>query len=576
MGLAFKSGLAIFFLFGLIYALVFAIGIYAEWPWWIMVLVAGAIVFFQYLIGPVIISWIYRIDWIPADDLDRYFPHLAQIVDKVVEMRGIKRPKMGIIHDLNPNAFCYGWSKNTARIVITEGISEYCNEKEQQAVLAHELGHVVHSDFIVMTIVFAIPLILLTIARSLYWSARFSSLRKSSDSDNAQYLQLALYVIAALSYVAYWIGYMISLLVSRIREYYADEFSAEVLENPNPLSTALVKIAYGLLISSDNEKLAKSRVRGTKGLGIFDASKAKAFSAMSRGPSGKYSKEAVQAAAAWDLYNPWAKYFQLFSTHPLPAKRIMALNEMCNTKFELKPEIDLSKAKEIRKKQAGSTMLDEFLVDVTIKALPSILFVLLVILSVLMVLGGVFPEVFPYLAFFSGITLNQLILLWGIGFFIIGFGHIARTAFMYKSSYKPETVIDLVTNIKVSPVRCVPAVIEGHIVGRGVPGYYFSEDLFFQDKTGLMYIDYKSGFRLVDFIFALWGAKKLMDKPVRIRGWYRRGPSPFLQVDRIEDLTTGKIRKNYAKFVTYLWAVLSFGVGALIFWLWTQLPVMTF
>jgi len=55
------------------------------------------------------------------------------------------------------------------------------------------------------------------------------------------------------------------------------------------------------------------------------------------------------------------------------------------------------------------------------------------------------------------------------------------------------------TNIKVSPIRAVPAIIEGKIVGKGIPGYYFGEDLYFQDNTGLMYIDYRFGFSLVDF-----------------------------------------------------------------------------
>ena len=50
-------------------------------------------------------------------------------------------------------------------------------------------------------------------------------------------------------------------MVSRIREYYADEHAGALTENPNALSTALVKIAYGLLIDAQYEEKQKSRVR---------------------------------------------------------------------------------------------------------------------------------------------------------------------------------------------------------------------------------------------------------------------------------------------------------------------------
>ncbi|GAH36118.1 unnamed protein product, partial [marine sediment metagenome] len=58
---------------------------------------------------------------------------------------------MGLIDDGNPNAFTFGHHKNNARVVITSGILQHLNKKEQASVVAHEMGHVVHSDFIIMT-----------------------------------------------------------------------------------------------------------------------------------------------------------------------------------------------------------------------------------------------------------------------------------------------------------------------------------------------------------------------------------------------------------------------------------------
>jgi len=88
------------------------------------------IIFLQYLTGPIIINWLFAIEWIPYDKFQAKFPHLAEAVEKVVYARGIKTPRMGIIYDRNPNAFTFGWTKNSARIVITVGILEYLNENE--------------------------------------------------------------------------------------------------------------------------------------------------------------------------------------------------------------------------------------------------------------------------------------------------------------------------------------------------------------------------------------------------------------------------------------------------------------
>jgi Zn-dependent protease with chaperone function len=569
MGLKLASTVAVLFLFGLIYALVFTIGV-----WFLpsnlfgLSLMIGftiLIVLIQYGISPLMIRLIYRIDWIPYEDYANQYQHLADVIDKVVAIRGIKTPRMGIIHDLNPQAFTFGYTKNSARIVITDGILHYLDEDEQSAVVAHELGHVVHNDFILMTVVFAIPLILLTIARWSYYAVRFSGLFKSSKDDDAgSYIVLGLIVVAIVSYISYYIGYLVSLFVSRIREYYADQHAAELTENPNTLSTALVKIAYGLIAGGTEAEIKerqKSKVRGLRGLGIFDPKKASQLAAQSMDNNGRVSKRVVQAAAGWDLFNPWAKYFQVFSTHPLPAKRIQRLNGQCAT-YGVPVEYDFSEARIIKEQQVGKSMVGEFITDVFIKQLPTVIFILLAGMTAIWVLGFI-----GWISIGTLTTLNNLILLWTIGFFIMGLGVIGRTSFMYRSGFEPNNVVELITNIKVSPIRAVPAIIEGKIVGKGIPGYYFGEDLYFQDNTGLMYIDYRFGFSLVDFFWALSKANKLVGQRVRIKGWYRRGPGPYFQVDTIET-ESGKRYRNYSKHMTYILAVIFFGISAFLFYLW--------
>jgi len=559
------SGLAVTSLFALMYAVVFVIGVWflpsSIWGLIIMIAITVGMVLLQYGISPLIVGWLYRIDWIPYEQFAVKFPHLAESLNKVVSFRGIKMPRLGIIHDLNPNAFTFGWTKNSARVVLTDGILKYLNKKEQNAVFSHELGHVVHSDFILMTVVFAIPLLLLTVARWAYYASYFS---RRGDSDEASYLRIALIAIAVLSYVSYYLSYLISLIVSRIREYYADEHSAEVLEDPNPLATGLVKIAYGLLVDGNIEERKKSRVRALRGLGIFDPSAAKGLGIISVGTTQTLSMEAIQKAAAWDLYNPWAKYYQAFSTHPLPAKRIMRLNMLCDI-YGIKPELDFSDAKRLKEEQAGKSMWDEFLADIFMKSLPTLVFIVLLGISIVWI--------FDLVGFYDITFLNPVYanmwLVWAIGFYIIGFMSIIKTGYMYKGGFEDKKVLDLVTNVKVSPIRCIPAYIEGKIVGKGIPGYYFSEDMYFQDDTGLMYVDYRFGIGIVDLIFSLRSVNRLIGQRVRIKGWYRRGPSPYIQVDTIWS-ESGKRHRNYSKAFRYVWAVLAFILGIVCIYFYFQ------
>lgn len=523
-----------------------------------MIVLTLGIILLQYLFSPLFIDWIYQIQWIEYDNFRAQFPHLADTVDKVVSVRGIKTPRMGIIRDGNPNAFTYGWTKNSARIVITTGILNYLNEDEQKAVVSHELGHVVHNDFILMTLVFAIPLLLLTIARWAYYTSRFSNIKDREGT----LLGLGLIVVAIFSYIAYFISYLISLFISRIREYYADEHAGELTENPNLLSTALIKIAYGLLIDTNNEEKQRSSVRALKGLGIFDTSRAAAFAATTMDNTGKYSRDSVQAAASWDLFNPWAKYYQLLSTHPLPAKRIRKLNDQCES-YGIRQEIDLSNAKKIKEEQAGKSMMDEFLVDVIITFLPIFILITLITLTFAWIYGAT-----GFISVLSNtLTLSNLLLFWAFGFYLIGFGVIIKIRYKYKSGFEPKNILELVTNIKVSPIRTIPTFLEGRIIGRGTPGYYFGEDLYIQDNTGLMYVDYRFGWGLIDIFFAIFRVKKLIGQRVRIKGWYRRGPGPYIQVDTIET-ESGKRFRNYSKHMSYFWTVVAFIIGLALFFIW--------
>lgn len=69
---------------------------------------------------------------------------------------------------------------------------------------------------------------------------------------------------------------------------------------------------------------------------------------------------------------------------------------------------------------------------------------------------------------------------------------LVRATRSYPQGRFPErSVASLVTEMKVSGVRSAPCTLKGKIIGRGVPGLFWSEDLVIQDDTGFVVLDYR-------------------------------------------------------------------------------------
>ncbi len=564
MGFKLRSTLTIGLLYGLVFVLFLLVDVLYEGydiPIYFIAVISLGGVFLQYLISPLIIGWIYRIHWISPQQLQGQYPHLSALIENVSRKHNVSVPKFGIIHEGTPNAFTFGWTKNSAKLVITDGILNLLDENEQRAVVAHELGHIVHNDFVVMTFVSAIPILFYTIFRMATYAPRGTVTRSSRSrsgssrgGDYAAYLRL--FVVVG-SYLMYIIGSFLTLLISRIREYYADEFSGKETEDPNSLATALVKIAYGILqapTSAENRK--PDRTQYVRALGIFDRKSAKQMAFTSTNSKNEIDPNIFAKAAAWDLYQPWAKIGEFFSTHPLPAKRIKELSYQSFRDFKKPPKVDLSSCKQEFEKQMGKSAIDEFLGEIIIYFLPRFTFFSWIFLGVVFLLTGVeFTSTLPFTNYISFFSFSIVV----AGVFLL-----IQNAFKYNSQFAEHDLLDLIGTIKVSPIRPVPTISRGYVIGRGIPGLFYSEDMVIRGENAIMYIDYDFGFKLINTLFGIFKIDGLIGQDVEVTGWYRRGPSPYIQVSQIRLLDgSEKIYRNYKRTILNIGAfiVLAFGVG---------------
>ncbi len=120
------------------------------------------IILLQYLIGPVIVRATSRLHYLSPGE-NRW---LEAKVSQMASTSGIPMPRLAISPDPTPNAFVFGRTQKSATLAVHQGLLQRLNEDEIEGVIAHELGHVKHRDFIVVTMISAIPLVAYLIARS--------------------------------------------------------------------------------------------------------------------------------------------------------------------------------------------------------------------------------------------------------------------------------------------------------------------------------------------------------------------------------------------------------------------------
>ena len=211
---------------------------------------------------------------------------LHRIIENLAITAGIPKPSVYLIPDAAINAFATGRDPKHSSIAVTSGALQKLEDEELEGVLAHELSHVKNYDIRVMTLV---VLLVGTIAilADMFFRTRFLGARNSDRDRGGNPLMIIGLVLIILSPI---IARLISLAVSRKREYLADASGALLTRFPDGLARALEKI----------QREARPLAR------------------------------ASTATAHLYISNPFARrnFANLFSTHPPLEERIKLLKQM--------------------------------------------------------------------------------------------------------------------------------------------------------------------------------------------------------------------------------------------------------
>ncbi len=166
-------------------------------------------------------------------------PEIYKIVRDLAREARIPMPLIYLIPSASPNAFATGRNPKNAVVAVTEGIAAMLNPEEMKAVLAHELGHVIHRDILISSVAATLAGAISMVANMARWGLMFGGKRRDDDRNENPIVLLLMVILVPVA------ATLIQLAVSRSREYHADEEGAKLCGNPLHLASALRRLEAG-------------------------------------------------------------------------------------------------------------------------------------------------------------------------------------------------------------------------------------------------------------------------------------------------------------------------------------------
>lgn len=227
-------------------------------------------------------------------------PALYNLLENLCISRGLRMPALRLIDSPAMNAFASGLHEGRFVVTVTRGLLEALDEDELEAVLAHELTHIINRDVRTMVIAAIFAGIITLIAELVFRSLNFMGGGRSRGGRSSKGGGLLILIALAIAAVGYLLAIVIRMTLSRSREFVADAGSVQLTKNPDAMISALRKI------SGHAHLAAPDSVRG-----LF-------------------------------IDNPEEGPMALFATHPPIAKRIAALERYAGGRVVDEPTAEVS------------------------------------------------------------------------------------------------------------------------------------------------------------------------------------------------------------------------------------------
>jgi heat shock protein HtpX len=165
-------------------------------------------------------------------------PDLYNLLENLAISRGLRTPALRVIESDSLNAFATGLHEGQYSVTVTRGLVQTLTRDELEAVLGHELTHVINKDVRTMVIASIFAGIISVIAELVFRGLMYS---RGGKRDNKNAMPLVL-IGMAFAVVGFVLAIVIRMMLSRSREYVADAGAVELTKNPDAMISALRKV----------------------------------------------------------------------------------------------------------------------------------------------------------------------------------------------------------------------------------------------------------------------------------------------------------------------------------------------
>lgn len=490
-----------------------------------------------FVLSPWLIDWLlklrYGLETLPRTDLLKRSQEAHKLVRNFSKKKNVPNLTLKVIPLAVPVAMTYGCWPRFARIVVSQGLLDSLDEDEIATIYARELGHIERWDFLVMSF----ATVLLQVPYSLYWllaegADRGAELVRRGFPDRVpqpaakvlSYIIMGLRplaaIISSLAYGLFWLMRWLVLWVSRRRVYYSDRFACDLTTNPNALTRALLKIALGMAAEIQEKGQTTTFLEGFDLLLPVGVKQG-----MSIGSVAKHAS--FESILQWDICNPYRQWLTVNNTHPLMGDRLQMLGFYA--KFQkLETELDWEVSQATSWDRQKLLLLGAPFFGVPLGLAVALAFWLI---------GGIF-----YLLNWWQVDwlLGDFWLL--VGCLPIGYslGTIIRIDRFFPD-LRPSKILDdpslpeLLSSPEALPSDSQPVRLHGKLLGRSGTLGLLGQDLIIETSTGLVKLHHfsKSG-----PFGNLWPKSSrpcdLVGKSVTATGWWRRGATPWLDIERLQ------------------------------------------
>lgn len=179
-----------------------------------------------------------RLQAYPPQPDDRYHMTFQNVLEEMKLASGLPEIKGYIVPSLNINSFSLVDQDKKPAIGLTEGLIAEASRDELQAVVAHEMAHILKGDTYLLTLICSLASFFEQLLASLEKERERLALDVLKRHPHREVIHPLLYLTSLISYL---LMSFFSTLISRQRELLADATAVELCRDPMALARIIYK-----------------------------------------------------------------------------------------------------------------------------------------------------------------------------------------------------------------------------------------------------------------------------------------------------------------------------------------------